>query len=82
MGRYLRFLDPRTGRVLGHRIYEGSYRRKRDGEWINLPPKKWKAPPVTGSLITAPGGREGGQNHEQEWPAVNLHRAGLTGAYG
>ena len=44
MGRYIEFLDPRTGRILGHRIYEGPYRLKPNGEWINLPPEKWNDP--------------------------------------
>jgi hypothetical protein len=44
LGRYLEFLDPRTGRILGHRIYEGPYRLKRNGEWLNLPPAKWNDP--------------------------------------
>jgi hypothetical protein len=44
LGRYIEFLDPRTGRVLGHHIYEGPYRLKKNGEWINLPREKWTDP--------------------------------------
>jgi hypothetical protein len=44
MGRYLEFLDARTGRTLGHRIYEGPFRRKQSGEWVNLPVEQWKDP--------------------------------------
>lgn len=41
MGRYLEFLEPATGRIIGHRVYEGPYRRKPSGEWIHMPREKW-----------------------------------------
>jgi hypothetical protein len=44
LGRYLEFLDSATGRILGHRIYKGPYRRRRNGEWVNLPVEKWNDP--------------------------------------
>jgi len=37
MGRYIEFLDPKTGKIVGHRIYEGPFRRNRKGEWLNRP---------------------------------------------